>query len=84
MLPSNRWRVGDPADTLNNPSIASSETRTLVTLGTISNLKASKTQAGDEQQLIFLPGNVPDGIAPADPVVAIRTAARPVSFRQRQ
>ena len=53
-------------------------------LGTISITKASTDQAGDDKSLMFLPGNVPSGITPADPMIEIRSAAYPVSFSQRQ
>jgi catalase len=77
-------QIGEAGDKLDDPSIAWPETRRLVKLGTISITKASTDQAGDDKRLIFLPGNVPDGISPADPMVNIRTAAYPVSFSQRQ
>ena len=77
-------QLAEPGDKLDDPSIAWPETRRLVKLGTITINKLSADQAGDDKSLMFLPGNVPEGIAPADPMVAIRTAAYPVSFSQRQ
>lgn len=45
------------------------------------------TAAGDEtidRALAFIPGRMPDGIAAADPMLAVRTAAYPISFGERQ
>ena len=77
-------QIAEAGDKRDDPSIAWPETRRLVKLGTIAITKLSTDQAGDDKRLMFLPGNVPDGIAPADPMIAIRTAAYPVSFSQRQ
>ena len=77
-------QIAEAGDKRDDPSIAWPETRRLVKLGTIAITRLSTDQAGDDKRLMFLPGNVPDGIAPADPMIAIRTAAYPVSFSQRQ
>jgi catalase len=77
-------QIAQAGDKRDDPSIAWPETRRLVKLGTITVTAMSKDQPGDDKSLIFLPGNVPAGIAPADPMIAIRTAAYPVSFSQRQ
>ncbi len=77
-------QVAAPGDKLDDPSIAWPESRKLVKLGTITITALSIDQAADDKRLMFLPGNVPDGIAPADPMVEIRTAAYPVSFSERQ
>ncbi len=77
-------QIAGPGDRIDDPSIAWPEARRQVLLGTITIDTMATDQAGLDKALIFLPGNVPDGIAPADPMVAIRTAAYPVSFGERQ
>lgn len=77
-------QVSGAGDQLDDPSIAWPETRRLVKLGTITIDRLAVDQAALNKALIFLPGNVPDGIAPADPMVEVRTAAYPVSFNERQ
>ncbi len=77
-------QIAEAGDKRDDPSIAWPETRRLVKLGSIAINKLSTDQAGDDKSLIFLPGNVPDGIAAADPMIDIRTAAYPISFSQRQ
>lgn len=71
-------------DKHDDPSIAWPETHRLVKLGTITITQLSTDQAGDDKRLMFLPGNFPAGVALADPMVAVRTAAYPVSFSQRR
>ena len=40
--------------------------------------------AAADKALIFLPGSVPGGIEAADPMIALRNAAYPISFGERQ
>lgn len=77
-------QVADPADRLDDPSTPWPETRRLVKLGTITINRFTADQAVDDKKFIFIPGNVPTGIAPADPMIAVRSAAYPISFGQRQ
>ena len=77
-------QIAEASDTLDDPSIAWPETRRTVLLGTITITQLAADQAGLDKALVFLPGNVPNGITPADPMVEIRTAAYPVSFGERQ
>ncbi|UAJ12166.1 catalase family peroxidase [Polymorphobacter megasporae] len=77
-------QIAAPGDRIDDPSIAWPNTRRLVKLGTITITKLSADQAGDDKRLIFLPNNVPSGIAPADPMIAVRSAAYPISFGERQ
>jgi catalase len=41
-------------------------------------------QAASDKATLFLPGNVPQGIETADPMLQVRNAAYPLSFRDRQ
>ena len=77
-------QIAESTDKLDDPSIAWPETRRAVLLGTITIDRLAADQPGLDKALIFLPGNVPAGISPADPMVEVRTAAYPVSFAERQ
>lgn len=77
-------QLGEPGDLLDDPSIAWPVSRKLVKLGTITIDRLSdNTEAGD-RALLFSPGRMPDGMTAADPMLAIRTEAYPVSFGERQ
>jgi catalase len=71
-------------DKIEDPSIAWPETRPLVKLGTISVERMAPNQATTDKTLLFMPGNFPDGIESADPMFALRNAAYPISFADRQ
>ena len=71
-------------DKIDDPSIAWPEGRPLVHLGTISIDKAASDTPAADKALSFLPGTLPLGIGIADPMLAIRNAAYPVSFHERQ
>jgi catalase len=73
-------READIAD----PSVAWRESRRLVKLGTISISRLVPDQLATDKITMFIPTNVPSGIEPADPMLAIRSAAYPISFAGRQ
>ncbi|WP_216711083.1 MULTISPECIES: catalase family peroxidase [Sphingosinicellaceae] len=77
-------QVAGAGDKLDDSTVAWPDTRRLVQLGVITINRSSTDQAGDSKRLMFLPGTLPDGIVPADPMIDIRTAAYPVSFSERQ
>jgi catalase len=77
-------QLAGPGDRIENPSIAWPETRTLVNLGTISLERITPNQAVADKGLLFLPGTFPNGIEAADPMLAVRNAAYPISFGERQ
>lgn len=77
-------QVSGVGDVIDNPSIAWPEDRRLVKLGTIRIDHMVKDQAVADKATLFLPGNVPAGIEPADPMIPVRTAAYPISFGERQ
>lgn len=76
-------QVAEPGDAIDDPSIAWPAGRRTVRLGTIT-LTAVADQAAQDRKLLFLPAATPAGIEPADPMLGIRNAAYPISFRQRQ
>jgi catalase len=77
-------QVSGQGDAIADPSIAWPESRKLVKLGTISIVRMAADQPSTDKATMFLPGNVPSGIEIADPMLALRTAAYPISFSARQ
>jgi catalase len=77
-------QLAGSGDKIEDPSIAWPETRTLVKLGTISVERIAPNQATADKSLLFMPGTFPNGIEAADPMLAVRNAAYPVSFGERQ
>ena len=77
-------QVAGQGDDIDDPSIAWPEDRALVKLGTIAIDAIAPDQPTIDQSLLFIPSNVPDGIAPADPMIDIRSNAYPISFGERQ
>ncbi len=77
-------QIAGAGDKLDDPSIAWPDTRKLVKLGTLTITRLGANQAALDKALMFLPNNVPDGIAVADPMIDVRSAAYPVSFSERQ
>ena len=83
---SYRWeaQIAESGDAIDNPSIAWPETRKLVNLGTIKIQAMAPDAVALDRTTVFLPLNVPDGIAAADPMLTIRQQAYPISFAHRQ
>ena len=77
-------QLAGSGDKIEDPSIAWPGTRTLVKLGTISVERIGPNQATADKSLLFMPGTFPNGIEAADPMLAVRNAAYPVSFGERQ
>lgn len=77
-------QLGEAGDLLDDPSIAWPASRKLVKLGTITIDRVAQNTPAEDRALTFLPGRMPDGITAADPMLAIRSRAYPVSFHERQ
>lgn len=77
-------QIGEPGDLVDDPSIAWPENRKLVKLGTVTIVKLDSEPMQTDKTLLFLPGRLPVGIEIADPMIAMRTAAYPISFGERQ
>jgi catalase len=75
-------QVAEPSDKIDDPSIAWPDSRKKVELGTIAITKTT-TQSHTADTLLFLPGAVVPGIEAADPMIAMRSAAYPISFARR-
>jgi catalase len=76
-------QIGESGDVADDPSIAWPESRKLVKLGTVT-ITALDAQPATDRALLFLPGRLPSGIEAADPMIAMRSAAYPVSYGERQ
>jgi catalase len=77
-------QIAGPGDVIDDPSIAWPESRQLVKLGTVTLSRIDAEQAKADKALLFLPGRVSPGIEIADPMLAMRNAAYPISFGERQ
>lgn len=76
-------QVAENADVIDDPSKPWPEDRRLVKLGMIRIEEVGSHSTEADHALLFLPGTTPPGIAIADPMLAIRNAAYPVSYAQR-
>ena len=77
-------QIAEEGDAIENPSIAWPSTRKRVLLGTIVINKLASNTAQEDKELSFLPGNIPDGIKVADPMLDFRSRAYPISVKERQ
>ena len=77
-------QVAGAGDAIDDPSVAWPADRTLIKLGEIRIDAVIEDQATADKRTLFLPANVPVGIEPADPMITLRQAAYPISFRARQ
>jgi catalase len=81
-----KWvaQIAETGDVIEDPSVAWPETRRLVELGTIQITGMAPDGAVLDRSTMFNPLNVPDGVAAADPMLTMRKAAYPISFKHRQ
>jgi catalase len=77
-------QIAQEGDKIDDPSTPWPEDRQMVKLGTLTITGMAADQEGMDKSLLFLPGNVPDGIEPADPMIEVRSNAYPISFGERQ
>jgi catalase len=76
--------VGEPGDTLDNPTIAWPETRKHFTAGTLTIKLATPQKGAACERINFDPLIMADGIAPTnDPILLFRSPAYAVSFAKR-
>ncbi|WP_441280758.1 catalase family peroxidase [Tardiphaga sp. 862_B3_N1_1] len=71
-------------DRIEDPSVSWPDTRVATLLGTISLQEVVRDQLIADKALHFMPATLPPGVEAADPMLAIRNAAYPISYRQRQ
>ena len=75
-LPEEGDRIGDP-------SVAWPETRKTLQVGVIEITAVVPDSETAQRALLFLPGVVPAGIEPADPMIQVRTDVYGISFDRR-
>jgi catalase len=79
-----RAQLAAPGDPTNDPSRPWPDDRKVVELGVVTIDKAVPDRAEAQKKLLFLPGQLTDGIeASDDPMIAIRDGAYAVSFSRR-
>jgi catalase len=77
-------QLAEPGDPTNDPTKPWPDARKEVDLGTLTITKASSDSLAAEKQLLFLPGQLTDGIEPSDdPMIDIRNGSYAVSFSRR-
>jgi catalase len=77
-------QIAEASDVIGDPSIAWPESRKQVKLGMIRIDRMAPDPVAADKATMFSPLNVPEGIAPADPMLEVREQAYPLSFRHRQ
>ena len=77
-------QLAEPGDPTNDATKPWPAERRTVEMGTITLTKAVADSATAEKALLFLPGNLVDGIEPSDdPLIDVRNQAYAVSFSRR-
>jgi catalase len=77
-------QLARPGDPTSDPSLPWPEDRKLVEIGVFTLDRAVQDSAEAQKKLLFLPGQIPDGIELSDdPMVGVRTGAYAESFSRR-
>ena len=77
-------QIAAPEDPITDATIPWPEDRPLVELGTLTLASVAPDNEAAAKALLFLPGQVTDGIEPSDdPLIAARDAAYGISFARR-
>jgi catalase len=77
-------QVASPGDAITDATIPWPEDRQRVELGVITITSLAPNNEEAAKSLLFLPGNVTDGVAPSDdPLIAVRDASYAISFSRR-
>jgi catalase len=77
-------QLADPGDQTKDPTQPWPADRKLVNLGTITITSVDPDSTTAEKSLLFLPGNLTDGIEPSDdPLIDARNQAYAVSYGRR-
>lgn len=79
-----RAQLAAPGDPTNDATKPWPDDRKVIDLGVLTIERVVADNAEAQKQLLFLPGNVTDGIEPSDdPLIDVRDGAYPVSFARR-
>jgi catalase len=76
-------QLPESGDKIDNPSITWSDKNKTVDLGVIEITSVVPDSDTAQRNLLFLPGLLPVGIEPADPMIHFRDKAYPVSYDRR-
>lgn len=77
-------QIAGKGDKIDDPSTAWPDSRKLVKLGTFTLTAVPADPEGVQKTLLFLPGQPHPGVEAADPMLAMRNIAYPISLGQRQ
>jgi catalase len=77
-------QIAQPGDKIEDPSMAWPDSRKMVKLGSFTISKVPDHSDAAQKALLLLPGQSHPGVEPADPMLVLRNAAYPISFKQRQ
>jgi catalase len=78
-----RLQLPESGDKIDNPSITWSDKNKTVDLGVIEITSVVSDSGTAQRNLLFLPGLLPVGIEPADPMIHFRDKAYPISYDRR-
>lgn len=76
-------QIAEKEDVLDNPTITWPDSRRTVPLGVLRIAKFVPGSEEQQQELLFLPEAVPDGIEAADPMIGFRSGSYGVSYARR-
>ncbi len=77
-------QIAEEGDKIEDPSIAWPDSRQRVLLGEITVTKLSKNTKEEDKSFAVNPGNIPEGIEIADPMLQLRAKSYPISVEERQ
>jgi catalase len=78
-------QLADPGDPTNDATKPWPDDRKVVDLGVITITKATPDSDAAQKALLFLPGNLTDGIEPSDdPIINVRNGSYAISFSRRR
>jgi catalase len=78
-------QLAEPDDPASDATHPWPDDRKVVDLGTITIDKAAADSGAAQKKLLFLPGNVTEGIEPSDdPIINVRNGSYAISFSRRQ
>jgi catalase len=76
-------QLAAPGDKIDDPSVAWASTNRIAALGTLTVASMVPDSEPTERELLFLPGLLPAGIEPADPMIQFRNKTYPVTYERR-
>jgi catalase len=77
-------QLAEKGDKIEDPSIAWPDSRRRILLGEITLIKLADNTTECDKKFVINPGNIPDGIEMADPMLELRAKAYPISVKERQ